>query len=436
MQKLPHIVIVGGGAGGIELAMLLGKKLGKRKQAVITLVDKSLTHLWKPLLHEVAAGTLDSHGDELNYLAHASLNHFQFQLGEMNGLDRSRREISLAPVRNDQGDEISPARTLQYDILVMAVGSTANDFGISGVKQHCFFLDSREQADQFQQHFLRSLMRAQNQAEPLAPGQLHVVIVGAGATGVELAAELRYTVKQAVNYGLDRLDPLHDVRLTIIEAGTRILSALPERMSSAVTQELHRLGVEVMTSERVVDVTEEGLTTSSGQFIPSQLKVWAAGIRAPEFLKKLDGLETNRLNQLLVCPTLQTTHDENIFALGDCACCMMPDEKNFVPPRAQAAHQQANFLASALVRKLQNKPLKKYHYRDYGSLISLSRDGSLGNLMGRITGNLMIQGKIARMVYLSLYKRHQITLHGWWRVMLLTIADRLTRRVKPRLKLH
>jgi NADH dehydrogenase len=229
MKSVSRIVIVGGGAGGLELAMRLGKKLGKSNQAIITLVDKSLTHLWKPLLHEVAAGTLDSHEDELSYLTHASSSHFNFQLGEMIGLNRNARKIILGSVFNKSGDELVPGRELSYDILIIAVGSISNDFNIDGVKQYCSFLDNRKQADQFQQFFLRNLMRAQNQTTPLTPGQLDIAIVGGGATGVELAAELHYTIRQAVAYGLDRIDPEHDVKLTLIEAANRILAVLPER---------------------------------------------------------------------------------------------------------------------------------------------------------------------------------------------------------------
>lgn len=435
MSKLPHIVIVGGGAGGLELAIRLGKTLGKQQTANITLVDKTLTHFWKPLLHEIAAGTLDSHEDELNYLTHASQYHFNFQLGEFNGLNRTGRKIHLGAVKNIQGDTIVPDRDLSYDILLIAVGSVSNDFGIQGVKQNCFFLDNREQADYFQQQFIKNLMRAQNQTEPLAPGQLGIAIIGGGATGVELAAELHYTIKQAVAYGLDRINPERDVKVTVIEAAPRILAMLPKRLSEAVTRELHQLGITVLTDERVTEVSAEGVRTQSGKVIPAYMKIWAAGIRGPDFLKNLDGLEVNRLNQLMVKPTLQTTLDENIFAFGDCATCPQKNKEFPVPPRAQAAHQQALLLAKSLARKLQGKKLLDYKYRDYGSLITLSRYDVLGNLMG-VVGSYMIEGKLARFVYLSLYRRHQIELYGLWRTLLIMISDFLTRRVKPRLKLH
>lgn len=435
MTKKPHIVVIGGGAGGLELAVRLGNKLGKKNKAKITLVDKSLTHLWKPLLHEVAAGTLDPRVDEVNYLAHASQNHFSFQLGEFHSLNREKKQFSLVPVFNAQREEIAPARSLSYDILVIAVGSVSNDFNIPGVKEYCFFLDSREQADLFHQRFIKNLMQAQNQTTPIAEGQLDIAIVGGGATGVELAAELHYTTEQAVGYGLDRIDPKKDVKLSVIEAGERILSALPKRLSNAVTKELKNIGVHIYTHEKITEVTEKGLKTFDGKFIPAYLKIWAAGIRAPEFLKNLNGLETNRINQLVVKPTLQSTRDANIFALGDCADCPQLKKEKPVPPRAQAAHQQANLLTHSLIRKLKGESLLEYHYKDYGSLITLSRYDVLGNLMGGVV-SFMIEGKLARLVYISLYRLHQVALFGPFRAFLISISDFLTKKVKPRMKLH
>lgn len=435
-NALPRIVIVGGGAGGMELATKLGNRLGKRKKAEITLVDLSLTHLWKPLLHEVAAGTLDSHEDDLPYLAQARTHHFNFRLGRMIGLDRAQRLVKFAPFFDESGKEVVPARVLPYDLLVIAVGSVSNDFGVPGVKEHCAFLDNREQADQFQQTLLKNYLRASTQPEPLREGQLNVVIVGGGATGVELAAELHNTAQQLVAYGFDRIAPERDVKLVLIEAGERILSSLPTRLSTAVEMRLQELGVRLHTGELVTRVTAEGVYTKSGLFLPAEMKVWAAGIKAPDFLRDLDGLETNRLNQLVVHQTLQTTRDDNIFAFGDCAHCPQPGTDQPVPPRAQAAHQQASLLVKSIGRLLQGKPPLNYVYRDYGSLISLSRYTTVGNLMGNLTGDVMIEGRFARLIYQSLYKSHRIAIRGWIPVMLETVADLLTRPSRPRLKLH
>lgn len=436
MSERHQIIVVGGGAGGLELATALGDKLGKRKRADITLIDTSRTHVWKPLLHEVAAGTLDSHEDELEYMAQARWHHFRFRLGRMIALDREQRVVTLAATHNDEGQEVVPERRFRYDTLVLAVGSTSNDFGITGVKENCMFLDTTSQAERFQRRLLDAMLRAHTQGSPIREGQLDVAIVGAGATGVELAAQLHHVTRQLSTFGLDTIDPERHIKLHVIEASPRILPALPPRLSTAATADLARLGVVVHTNERVVEVSKEGIRTASGHFIPAAFKVWAAGIKAPDFLKDIAGLETNRINQLVVRPTLQTTRDEHIYAIGDCAACTIDEQGNTVPPRAQAAHQMASQVKRAILRQLKGKPLPNYHYRDYGSLVTLGKYSTVGNLMGNLTGSLMITGFIARVVYLSLYKMHQVALHGWVRTALLTLAHFLRRSVNPQIKLH
>ncbi|MGG2395791.1 NAD(P)/FAD-dependent oxidoreductase [Pseudomonas sp. SH1-B] len=430
-----RIVIVGGGAGGLELATRLGRKLGKSGAARIILVDANLTHIWKPLLHEVAAGSLNSSEDELNYVAQAKWNHFEFQLGRMSGLDRASKSITLAPTLDDDGQVLMPERRITYDSLVIAVGSTTNDFGTPGAAEHCILLDTREQAERFHRRMLSHYLRAHaNENED--GSQINIAIVGAGATGVELAAELHHAAKQLAAYGLNRIRP-EDMRITLIEAGPRVLPALPERIARPVHKTLEKLGVTVLTGAAVSEVTAEGLKTADGNFIPASLKVWAAGIRAPGFLKDLDGLESNRINQLQVRPTLQTTLDDDVFAFGDCAACPQPDsEGRNVPPRAQAAHQQASLLAKSLRLKISGQALPEYRYRDYGSLISLSSFSAVGNLMGNLTGSVMLEGWLARVFYVSLYRMHQMALYGVPRTLLLMLSDRIGRSTEPRLKLH
>lgn len=440
-MKTHRVVIVGGGAGGLELATRLGRRSGRRGRVEVTLVDAKLTHLWKPLLHEVAAGSLNSFEDELNYVAIAHWNHFRFRLGRLEALDRKARTVTLSPCLDEDGNEFIPRRTLPYDTLVIAVGSITNDFGVAGVAEHCLFLDSREQADRFHRILLRAMFRANAQTEPLREGQLHIAIAGAGATGVELAAELRDSLHGMVEYGLDRVDPDRDVRVVLVEGADRILPGLPPRISRATHQVLESIGVRVHTGERIEEATAAGFRTAGGLVIAAEIKVWAAGIKAPEVLAGLDGLEVNRANQLLVRPTLQTTRDDDVFAIGDCAAC--PRDGGAVPPRAQAAHQQASLLVRSIEQRLDGRPLPVFVYRDYGSLINLSRYSAVGNLMGNLLGraragggSVFIEGWLARMAYLSLYKLHQIAVLGVVRTALETVANLITQRSRPRLKLH
>lgn len=434
---LHHIVIVGGGAGGLELATRLGDTLGRRGRARVTLIDHARTHLWKPLLHEVAAGSMDLDDHALDYLAQARWHHFRFQLGAMNGLSRARRVASVAPTLDDEGEVLIPSREIGYDTLVIAVGSHSNDFGTRGVREHAISLDTPGEAELFHRRLINACIRANAQSAPLAPHQLKVAIIGAGATGVELAAELHKTTRELVAYGLERIDPEKDVRLTVIEAAPRILSALPERLSRAAEELLRGLNVDVLTGERVTEVMADGVSTASGRRVSAELTVWAAGIKAPDFLGDLDGLETNRLNQLVVKATLETTRDPDVFAFGDCACCPWPGHDACVPPRAQAAHQQASHLVKMLRRRLEGMPLAPYRYRDFGSLVSLGEYSTVGNLMGALLGgSIFIEGLFARMVYVGLFKMHLYALHGFAKVALDTLARLITRRTEPRVKLH
>ncbi len=438
-KNLHHVVIVGGGAGGLELATKLGDTLGRRGKAIITLIDKSKTHVWKPLLHEIAAGSMNPERHELVYLAQAHWHHFNFRLGSMDSLDRAKQEISISPHYDEDGNEVIPRRTFKYDTLIMAVGSTTNDFGIKGAREHSIALDTQDQAERFHRRLHNALLRAQTQTEPVQAGQLEVVIVGAGATGVELSAELHNTTRELAAYGLDKINPDRDVRISLIEASDRVLPALPPKLSNSVDLELRKLRVHLYMGERVTEVTSKGVQTHSGRFIPSELVVWAAGIKAPDFLNEIDGLETNRINQLVVKRNLQTTLDENIFAFGDCAACQwLGHDDATVPPRAQAAHQQASMLFKTVKYRIAGrKDFPEFTYRDYGSLVNLGAYTTVGNLMGALSGgSLFIEGMIARTMYRSLYKLHLMALHGFWTTALQTLARIITRRTEAHVKLH
>ncbi|AJG22678.1 NAD(P)/FAD-dependent oxidoreductase [Cupriavidus basilensis] len=440
--KAPHrIVIVGGGAGGLELATRLGNTLGRRRQAEVTLIEKTRTHVWKPKLHEIAAGSMDMSAHEVGYLAQSHWHHFRYRVGEMVGLDRERQEVLVAPYVDDEGTQITPPRTFGYDTLIIAVGSQSNDFGTPGVYEHAMRLESAADALRFHSRMVNACIRAHAQTAPLLAQQLHVAIIGAGATGVELAAELHRTTREVVAFGLDRVDADKDIRVTLIEAAPRVLPALPPRLSSATEGLLRKLGVEVLTDAKVAEVLPGGVLLGDGRLLPAELVVWAAGVKAPDFLKDLAGLETNRINQLVVNPTLQASRDENIFAIGDCAACAWPEANQgkggFVPPRAQAAHQQASHMVRQVRARMAGKPLADYRYRDFGSLVSLGEFSTVGNMMGGlIGGSLMVEGLFARMMYLSLYKMHELALHGFAKVALDTLARSIVRRTEPHVKLH
>lgn len=428
-----RVVVVGGGAAGLELATVLGDKLARRGRAHVTLVDRGRTHLWKPLLHEVAAGSMDIHQHQLDYLAQGRWHRFQFSLGAFAGIDREKKELLVGAVADVDGEQILPERRIPYDTLVISIGSESNDFGTPGVREHAFTLDDAWQANLFHRKLVNACFRANYAADGAT---IHIAIVGAGATGVELAAELHNTTRVLATYGLANFDPEKQIRIAIVEAGPRILAGLPDYVAEETLKVLEGLGVRVLTGQKVVEVTESAVKTASGVEVPGTFVVWAAGIRCSETLTKL-GLETDRLNRLVVKPTLETTRDPDIFAVGDCAACPWLDGK-LVPPRAQAAHQQASHLVPAITARAEGRHhLRPYRYRDFGSLISLGHYDTVGQLMGFVGGGRMrVEGFLAKVFYIALYRQHIWALYGFWRMALDTLARLIKRQTEPKVKLH
>lgn len=427
----PKILVVGGGAGGLPLVTLLGRKLGRKSHADITLIDNNTFHVWKPRFHEVATGAIDADLDAVDYRAHARLNHYRFELGTMGSVDRDQRTITLDALLDQGGVEILPQRQLSYDYLVLATGSQSNDFGTPGVREHCLFIDSLQQANRFRERFLNTCMQANYHNEALS-----IAIVGGGATGVELAAEIHHAVSILKMYGHEQLDRSL-LEIHIIEAAPRILPVLSERVSAAASERLEGLGIKVHTNV-IVDRAEKGaFVTQGGASIKAHLLVWAAGVKANQSLADI-GLHTNRLHQIEVTPSLRAKGDEHIFVIGDCAACHLAEMERPIPPRAQSALQMAQHLAKELSRLLTlSREPRPFTYKDHGSLVSLSHYSSVGMLMGSLSGgNFFVEGWLARLMYISLYRMHQAMLYGWPKTLLLLIAGKFSRMVRPRLKLH
>ncbi len=429
-----EIVVVGGGAGGLELACKLGRKLGPSK---VMLVDSRLYHIWKPSLHEVAAGTLDIHQEGLSYQMLAHDNGFTFVYGAMTGLDAERRRLRVGAITTAAQEEVLPERSIDYAELVIAVGSTSNYFGVQGAAEHTISLNATEDAERFRLKLLRLLAVADQEKSEGREAAIDIVIIGGGATGVELAAELREASAVYASYGFEHLKALRDVHLTLLEGAPRILAPLPERVSGAALALLQKRAIKVVTECKVTSIEPGRVLDAGGNTYRADLCVWAAGIRAPELLATL-GLPTNRGGQLEVDAWLRVKGSDHIYALGDCAACIDRDGKA-VPPRAQAAHQQADFLRQTFVLKAAGKPAQQrgYAYTDYGSLVSVGSTTSVGSLMGALRGfDWFVEGFFARMMYLSLHLLHHRAVLGTMRTGLLALARFLIRRTTPLVKLH
>jgi NADH dehydrogenase len=426
--KVPHIVIVGGGVAGLVLATRLGDALGRRGQARISLIDRSWIHVWKPMLHTFAAGTWNIYQQQLQYVAHARTHHFEYVPGRLEAVQEATRRIRLAPLRAD-GEVVAGAREVDYDLLVLAFGSRANDFATPGVVEHCYFIDSQDQAEAFnarlRAHVVRSLARG---------GNIDIAIVGGGATGVELAAELSRMVDLAAGYGA--ADIRRRLRLTLLERAPRILNAFPEAISTSAASELSALGVEVRTGVKVVAADAAGYLLEGGQKIAADLKVWAAGIRASETFKDC-GLQLNRAGQLMVGSNLLVKGEQSIFALGDCASLVPKGTERPLPPTAQVANQQALHLARHLPGLLRHgRSVPEFRFHDFGALVSLSDYDAFGTLgrFGFFKGGF-IKGRFAQVSHALLYRRHQLSLHGPSRTALLWLAESINALVQPSIRM-
>lgn len=427
------IVIIGGGAGGLELVARLSRKLKSATYQII-LIDNQLKHIWKPLFHEVAAGTFTSQHECIDYMSYAYELGIKFILGNLVSIDRNRKTITLAKYQNAVINVDIPERQINYDILVLAIGSQVNDFNIPGVKEHCLLLDDLNASELCYQMLLKQLVLATQDNLK----KINIVIVGAGATGVELAAELNHSLGLVKKYSQKTGLNCYQYEITLIEAAPRILSMMDERISKSVNNYLITKGIKILTHTKIIAVNAQGLLTADNKLIPAQLTVWAAGVRGNTGSISSD-LERNKLNQYVVTSTLQTSNDDAIFVLGDCANCPQTNRNGkiyFVPPRAQAAHQQAKLLAKSIPRYLAGNSLMDYHYKDYGSLISMNRYNVVGNLMSKVTKSLYIEGVFARFAYWLLYKKHLMILRGKRYVLTTTIADFFVKKNRPEIKLH
>ncbi len=401
-----RIVIVGGGIAGVVVATHMGRRSARRGESDILLIDRNPAHVWKPMLHTFAAGTATYANENIPFVSQAKRANFRYFPGMLAGLDRAAGEVELGPVLLADGVSELPGRRVPFDVLVVAIGSRANDFGTPGVAEHCHFIDDIGEAERF-----GSLLRTRLAQAVIQQRDIKVVIVGGGSTGVELAAELRLSADTLADYATwDRNPRLH---LTVIESGPSLVAGFPEEISDAVAHKLQQLRIDVHLKTRVVSADANGVMLEQGGRVDADIVAWVAGVRAPDILAHLDGLDVARNGQLLVRATLQTKADDRIFALGDCARFDGVDGKP-LPTTAQVARQQAQFLARSLDRHLRRgRPLRPFKFRSRGNLVSLgdyAAYGTLGNY-GFFHGSV-IRGRLAQLGHAVLYRQHQMDLTG------------------------
>ncbi|MDL2191866.1 FAD-dependent oxidoreductase [Cobetia sp. LC6] len=456
------IIIVGGGAGGLELAVRLAKEGHKD----VLLIDRDTSHVWKPRLHEIAAGLGRRQVDELGYAGLAEQWGFRYECGTLESVDPEQQQITLAaiPGREDQASAEVPTRVRGYRQLVLALGGVTPDMGVEGVLEHACLLDSPDDAERIAQQFSRGLLANHVAMETAPTGDAglsanqgsveggakdssgrpyQVVIVGSGATGVELAAYLH------------EARGMHDapapkgakVEITILEATETFMPGVSQELRESIHQRLEEQGINIELSRQVAKVSPSSVEISEGDESVTReadLVVWAAGRVGPAIVEEIDALESNKKRQFKVTPGLQCLGHDSIFALGDCANI---DEAP-LPPTAQVASEQAEFLAAELPRRQQGEPAQAFEFKDRGTLLSLSSAGSVGELSGKLSdklgnaqgrkGNddLQVRGRFARAAYQGLQRQHQFLLLGPFKGSAEVVSDVLRRSMGPRLKVH
>lgn len=422
-----NTIIIGGGAGGLELAAKLGRKYGRGVGSEhVLLIDRSIVHIWKPTLHEVAVGTLNPQQEGLLYTTLARLNHFSFMLGELTAFNPQERTLTIAETRDEDGSLLVPAATISFNKCVLAIGSGSNSFGTQGF-EHAHVLENVADAQRFQKYlFGRFLQTAHSDKRCL-----NIAIIGGGATGVELAAEMTeaYQEMHQIIGSANRFR----LEINLIEAAERILSAMPERVSQQSMEILERKQINVHTHTRVQEITAQSVITDQG-ILPTDIVIWAAGIKAAESNGSF-GLQTNHLNQFVINDKLETSA-KYVYALGDCSSLTLADGSR-IPATAQAAHQQAAYLAKLLWAAVQEKPFQEtFVYNDSGSLVSLGFDQGVGNVSANPMRHFFIEGILAKWAHMSLHLMHHFAVLGLRRTILLAMARLVTKRVSGRLKLH
>lgn len=440
-RKPRRIIVLGGGAAGLELAIRLARGTRAFSRAQVVLVDQERSHIWKPRWHELAVGLLVAAEEKADFAAQARRHGFTFELGEVEALDLDRREAALAATPRPAGDPVAPpgdllpARRIGWDLAVLAVGSTVDDFGTPGVREHAYTLDTAEASGRVH---AAVLAQAERVAAGLQPG-VRVVIVGAGTTGVELAGELRTAVA--------RLEPLRSLldparlHVTVVEAASRPLPGSPGDLSDYARRTLEARGVALRLGAKVTAVEADAVALEGGARIGADLVVWASGVKAQGLAAHLPGVRHVKGGRVEVDETLRVLGEDgrprdDLHALGDCAALPSGPEGKPLPATAQVAQQQARHLARSLARQLRGRAALPFRYHDRGTLVSLGEGGAQGELPapGR-RGPLKITGAGARLAYAGLYRAHLAELFGVRGAAALALSAFLRRSARPSLKL-
>ncbi len=387
-----RIVILGAGFGGLFTALDLERRLRKETGIEIRLLDARNFHLFSPMLHEVTSGIIEPRHVVWPIRALSGKSRLNFETREVRSIDLEGRRVLT-----DHGD-------VEYDILVVALGSVTNYFGVSGAEEKAFAFKTLRDAVRLKNHILEMFERAVLERDPDRRRRLLTfVLVGAGCTGVELATEIHDLTRKTLGRHYPDLD-VREVSTVLVEATERIIPCVIDRLASLALEKLKQRGIEVRLHSPVVRVSDGAIELENGEMVPAETIIWTAGVKANPIVEGLP-VEKDKLGRVIVDEYLELPAFSGVFAIGDCAHYWDPRLNAALPPTAQVAIQQAHCVAGNIACELQGQGRERFVYRHRGDLVSLGAGDGVGEIAG-----LAFSGLPAWLLWRSVFL---VKLFGW-----------------------
>ena len=378
-NKLPHIVIIGAGFGGLHAANSLAGK-----PVLVTLIDKRNYHLFQPLLYQVATAGISPH--EIAYPVRAIFHrqkNFEFLMARVNGVDFERKRV------------LSEHGEVAYDYLILAAGASVNFFGNASLEQNALALKDVSDAVTVRNHVLRMFEMAALETDPQKrAAMLTFVVVGGGPTGVESAGALSELIRLVLRRDFRNMD-IDNVRVLLLEAAPNLLAGFPARLQQSARRALERKQVQVRLEAKVDNFDGQILTLAGGELIPARTVLWSAGVQAASLLRGL-GLETSRAGRVKVLPTLQVPNQPHVYVIGDGS--YVEENGKALPMVAPVATQQGKHAVRNILSQIKGQPLKPFKYTDLGMMATIGRNAAVAVTLG-----MQFRGFLAWVVWLVIH---------------------------------
>ena len=365
-----RVLVLGGGFGGVFAARELERLKRTGAPIDITLISRENFFLFTPMLHEVAASDLDI--THIVSPLRTLLHHSNILVGEVESIDLDCRRVVVS-----HGFE-RHAHEIQYDHLIVALGSVTNFYGLPGLEAHALTMKTLADAIHLRNRVIATLEEAETECSADDDGLLTFVVAGGGFAGVETLGALNDFVREALRF-YPRLQT-RPVRMVLVHAGAEILPELGDTLGAYARKKLTQRGLDVMTNARVAGVTREGVHLADGRFVPTRMVVWTAGTSPHPLLGYLP-CRTDR-GRIVVDATLRVPGRPDVWAVGDCA--VIPDRRTGkpCPPTAQHAIREARTAARNVVAVLENRPARPFAFRTLGQLAAIGRRTGVARILG------------------------------------------------------